>query len=334
MKNPSLVLRLFLLLSMLGLLASPIFGQSRIKKRINQDWRFHKGDPDAHFYETDTDDSNWKKVHLPHTLALTSLTLDDLQDEKTQLIFHRDVAWYRKSIKITKDENRKIFLEFEGAHQITDLWINGKYVGQHAVGGYTPFHFDISDHVKRGANNQISLRLDNRRNEYTPPDPGPFDYVKFSGLYRDVYLVETDPIHITFNWEALKAGVYITTPTVDPVNKNASIRIKTVVRNEYSTPKDCEVISRIVDHKGLVVLKLRQKASIPPGYDHEFDQIGSIEDNLKLWDIDDPYLYRVHSEVLIEGKSLDQVENKLGIRKFRLDPRQGFMLNEKPIELI
>ncbi|MEL6593850.1 MAG: sugar-binding domain-containing protein, partial [Bacteroidota bacterium] len=305
----------------------------RQKLSLNQSWQFHLGDAEAKYYE-DTAGAEWEEVHLPHTLALTSLALDGLQDEKTQLIFHRQVAWYRKAIEVTADPDKKVFLEFEGAHQITDLGVNGRHVGQHSVGGYTPFHFDISDFVERGASNQITLRLDNRRQEHVPPDPGPFDYVKFSGLYRDVYLVETDPLHITFNWEALHAGVNITTPTVDPVNMNTSISVKTVVRNEYDRPQVCQLITRIIDQEGLVVLKLKQAATIPAGQDHEFDQIGSIEDNLHLWDTKDPYLYRVNSLVMMDGKEMDCLENRLGVRKFALDPVRGFVLNNKPIKLL
>ncbi|MEM9720693.1 MAG: glycoside hydrolase family 2 TIM barrel-domain containing protein [Bacteroidota bacterium] len=308
--------------------------QQRTKQSINQNWKFHLGDADSAYFSIGREDASWKTVHIPHTLALTSLTLDGLQDEKTQLQFHRDVGWYRKDLVVGPGKDRKVFLEFEGAHQVTDLWVNGKHVGQHAIGGYTPFHFDITSFVNKGTSNQITLKVDNRRNEHVPPDPGPFDYVKFSGLYRDVYLVETSPLHITFDWEALKAGVYITTPTVDPINKNATLRMKTVVRNEYPEERAVELITRVIDKSGVVVLKLRQRASIPSGREYEFDQIGSIEDQVNLWSIDHPYLYRVNSQVLSEGEAMDAVENRMGIRTFALDPMRGFLLNGKPIELL
>lgn len=322
------------LLSCLFLLNTTAYGQARSKTSLNQNWKFHLGDPEGNYFQSNTDDSQWENIHVPHTLELTSLTLDGLEDEKTQLVFHRKVGWYRKSLELAANSDKKVFLEFEGAHQVTDLWVNGVHIGQHSIGGYTPFHFDITSFVQRGASNQITLRLDNRRNEEIPPDPGPFDYVKFSGLYRDVYLVETDSLHITFNWEALKAGIYITTPTVDPVNMNASIRVKTVVRNEYATDRDCEVITRIMDKAGIVVLKMSQSETIKAQSEFEFDQIGSIEDKLKLWGIENPYLYRVNSQVLSKGKKIDELENTLGIRKFELDPVRGFVLNNKPLDLI
>ena len=306
----------------------------RIKIKINQSWKFHLGGPDEAFYHADFDDSGWEEVCVPHTLELTSLALNGYKDDKYQMTFHRDVGWYRRTVRVSDNPDKKIFLEFEGAHQVTDLWVNGKHVGQHAVGGYTPFHFDISKYVRFGAENQVTLMVDNRRRDDCPPDPGPFDYIKFSGLYRDVYLVETDPMHITFNWEALKAGVTITTLSVDPVNLNATINIKTVVRNESDTARNCTVVNRIIDKEGFVVLKLIQTSPIAAGDDYEFNQIGGIEENVRLWSIHDPYLYRVNTLVLEKGQEIDFVETKMGIRKFELDAEEGFRLNGKLIELI
>lgn len=305
----------------------------RTKVNINQDWKFHLGDPDADFYAKDLDDSDWESVNVPHTLKLTSLTLDGLKDEKTQLVFHREVGWYRREIEVPVGD-QKVFLEFEGVHQVADLWVNGQHVGEHAVGGYTPFHFDITDYVDKGQVNQVTVLADNRRNELVPPDPGPFDYVKFSGLYRDVYLVQTDPVHVTFNWESLRSGVYITTPTIDPVNKNATIDIKTAVRNESSDAQSVQLITRVIDEEGLVVMKLQETKELASGVEYQFDQIGSLEDNVALWDIDNPYLYRVNSVILVDGKTVDYVENKIGLRKFELDPVRGFVLNGEPIELL
>ncbi|WP_139955865.1 glycoside hydrolase family 2 protein [Flavicella sediminum] len=305
----------------------------RTKVNLKQNWKFHLGNPEAKYYSKETDDTNWKSVSVPHTLQLTSLTLDDLQDEKTQLVFHRKVGWYRKNIQVAKS-NKKVFLEFEGAHQVTDVWINGIHVGQHAVGGYTPFHFDITNYVKKGEENQLTLLVDNRRNELVPPDPGPFDYVKFSGLYRDVYLVETAPVHVTFNWETLNSGVNITTPTIDVVNKNATISIKTAVKNEQSEVVSCNLITQIIDKEGLVVLKLENTSKLSPGQEYQFNQIGSLEDDVHFWNTSSPYLYRVNSVVEIDGVKVDFVENKIGLKKFELDPVRGFILNNKPIKLI
>ncbi len=307
---------------------------SRKKTCINTGWQFYLGNPDADFYKSDTDDTAWETISVPHTLELASLTLNMCDDDKTQPTFQRDAGWYRKNLKVTADKSRKIFLEFEGAHQATTCWINGQKAGHFAISGYTPFHFDISNYVNYGSENQITLLVDNRRSDVLPPDPGPFDYVKFSGLYRDVYLVEKSPVHITFNWEKRKAGINITTPVVDPICKNAVIDVKTVVRNTTSAEQECCVVNRVIDHRGVTVLKMKDEAIITPGTDYEFAQIGAMEDDVRFWDINNPYLYRVNTQVLHNEKVIDEVENNLGLRKFRLDNELGFMLNDKPIEII
>ncbi|MFY0599469.1 MAG: DUF4982 domain-containing protein [Cyclobacteriaceae bacterium] len=305
----------------------------RVKSSINASWKFHLGDPDESFFEESFDDEGWETVSVPHTLELASLDLNGHNDTKIQESFHRKVGWYRRSVEVEKDAE-KVFLEFEGAHQVTDLWVNGKHVDQHRIGGYTPFHFDITSFVELGKSNQVTLLVDNRRKENVPPDPGPFDYVKFSGLYRDVYLVTTNKVRVTFNWEALKAGVRFTTPSVDPVNLNATISVETVVLNETESDKSLLVVNRLIDEKGLVVLRMQKEVTVKAFDSEEVSQIGGIEDDLKLWSIETPNLYRLNTSVYEVSALLDAVECKVGVRKFEHHPREGFLLNGQPIELI
>lgn len=335
--------RFLALLLVLLLTGAPLFSQSlpegypqteRQKTSINASWLFHLGDPKGIFFSADYDDSDWEAVNLPHSLELTSLNLNGYQDSKMQETFMRDVGWYRRNVAVGSDSDKKVFLEFEGAHQVTDLWVNGKHVGQHAVGGYTPFHFDISDFVNYGEENQVTLLVDNRIREDVPPDPGPFDYIKFSGLYRDVYLVETAPLHITFNWEAMDAGVTITTPTVDPVNMNAVIDVRTQVRNDSDEEKTVSIVTRVTDADGVVVVKLEGSAKVDPGRELVFKQIGAIEDNLRLWSIEDPYLYRVNTLIFDGEKPVDLAENRTGFRLVELTHEHGLLLNGKPVKLI
>ena len=264
----------------------------RTKLRLNAGWRFHLGDvPDA--AGATFDDTGWEWVTVPHTFKLTSLMLDGCDDDKTQPTFHREVGWYRRSFTVSPDPDMKVFLEFEGAHQVTDAWVNGTYAGRHAIGGFTPFHFDVTDLVHRGRDNVVALRVDNRKNPDTPPDPGPFDYVLFSGLYREVYLVQTDRLYIPFPWESRTAGVTITTPTVKP--DAATVHVRTSVRNAHDEARSCALLTRVIDADGIVVLSLWSEAEIPAGAEHTFSQIGGLDEDVHLWSCDQPYLYRVNS---------------------------------------
>ncbi|WP_440873919.1 glycoside hydrolase family 2 protein [Thalassotalea sp. PLHSN55] len=305
----------------------------RTKVILKQGWKFHLGNESKDFINK-IDDSDWQEVTVPHTLSLTSLSLNDVRDSKVQETFQRNVGWYRNKINVSSNSNKKVFLEFEGAHQVTDLWVNGQHIGQHRVSGYSPFIFDISRAVNYGKSNQITLRVDNTTQLDVPPDPGPFDFIKFGGLYRDVYLVETNKVRVSFNIEALNAGITITTPSVDPVNLNATVNIKTVVKNELNIAQDVTLINRIVDHTGAVVERLTEQKTIAANSDYSFNQIGGIENNARLWSVDDPYLYKVNTVVMVNGKPVDVVDNNLGLRTFELDPELGFKLNGKPIEIV
>ena len=330
-------LRTFLLLAAFPILHAGELPQgfpetSRQKTSLNQNWRYHLGAVDG-AEKPGFDDSGWENVHVPHTLKLTSLGLDDVQNDKSQETFHRYVGLYRRTLTIDEIGTDRLFLEFEGVHQVTDVWLNGQHLGQHSVGGYTPFHFDITD-IAQAGENQLVVRADNTRRDDVPPDPGPFDYIKFSGLYRDVYLVRTSPVRITFNWEDQHAGVSITTPVVDPVNGNAVIDVKTGIQNHGDSKVKVELITRVIDDRGVVVLKMIDEKTVESRRSTQFDQIGAIEDNLRLWSPADPYLYRVNTMLAVDGKPVDVVENPLGVRKFEHDSERGFLLNNEPIELI
>jgi len=315
----------------------PVTGRSKL--RLNVGWRFHLGDvPDA--ASSAFDDSAWELVNIPHTLKLTSLDLDGCDDDKTQPTFHRDVGWYRRAFTVDADPagkpERKVFLEFEGAHQVTDAWVNGRHVGRHAVSGFTPFHFDVTDFVDRDGDNVVALRVDNSVNPDVPPDPGPFDYVLFSGLYRELYLVQTERIYLPFPWESRTAGVTITTPTVkvNPNAKAATIDVKTTVRNSHAEPRTCTVLTRVIDAEGIVVLRMQSTHAIPAGGEVVFSHCNGIDEDVRLWSCDDPYLYRVNTLVLEGDEPVDCVENPLGLRTFELRADQGFLLNGKPLMLV
>ncbi len=306
----------------------------RTKLLINDGWRFHLGDADAKFYEIKTPDSDWDLVAVPHTLELTDINLNGHDDTKLQESFQREVGWYRRDIEVSKSQKR-VILEFEGVHQVTTLWVNGRKVGTHSVGGYTPFYYDITNFVKRGSKNQITILADNRQSEVSPPDPGGFDYILFSGLYRDVYLVEKDEVHITSNLDSSQSGVTITTPAVDYVNGNATIDIRTEVKNSGKRSQSVSIVQRVVDAQGAVVLKLSQSAVIGAGECYYFIQTGGIDEDLKLWGVDRPYLYNVNTTLYDgEGNALDVVDNRLGIRKVEYDHQTGFRINGQDIKLI
>ncbi len=313
-------------------LPSGVPNTARQVHSLNLGWQYHRGDTGHQASAAQFKDQGWETVNLPHTYQLTSINLDDCTDDKSQETFHRDISWYRRSFRINAKAGQRVFLEFEGAHQLTEVWVNGRRAGVHAISAYTPFHFDITEIVKLNDTNVVAIKLDNRKTDEIPPDGDRWDYVLFGGLYRDVYLVVTDSLHVTFPWEKRQAGVFVTTPSVN--RRNATVSVRTTVRNAGSATRKCEVVTRVLDANDTVVLKLRKKAQIDPGRDHTFMQTGGIVEEMHLWSFDDPYLYRVNTQVVDQGRVVDMVENPLGLRWFEMRPGVGFCMNGEPIELV
>ncbi|WNJ19853.1 glycoside hydrolase family 2 TIM barrel-domain containing protein [Pontibacter sp. G13] len=334
-------MRKTILLALTAWLLHPVWAQlptgypetPRQKTILGMGWEYtlDKGS-NGSFWAMPPADAAWESVSVPHSLELSGEDKNGNEDDEYQLTFHRWVGWYKRSLDIQASEGQQVFLEFEGAHQVTTLWVNGRKVGTHNVGGYTPFHFDITDFVELGGTNEILLSVDNRRYTQIPPEGDRYDYIKWSGLYRDVYQVVTDPVHITFNWEGKDKGIFITTPTVS--RADATIHVEAHVQNDAPEPQQVQVINRIIDDRGLVVLKLESEVEIAAGDGYLFSQTGGIDEQVRLWSPDDPYLYRVNTQVLVDGRVVDCVENRMGIRKVEFVDGKGMLLNGEPIELI
>jgi len=307
-------------------------GAEREILNFNVGWKYYLGNPHGNPWQYDYDDESWESVSIPHSHRLFSLTCDDTDDNAEQQYWHRHVGWYRKSFKINDSGHKKIFLEFEGSYQVTDLWVNGHYVGNHSIGGYTPFHFDITDYVHTGSkNNIVAIKVDNRWNPAIPPDDGPRDYITPGGLYRDVYLVKTGSLYITFPWVSKNQGVIITTNDVSA--KSAKVNIQVTVKNSDKVKKNCRVETFIYNDKEELIRKIISNQSLPKTSDHIFTGLSANITNPRLWDIDDPHLYKAVIKIYDNDNLSDTYIENFGIRWFEFRP-DGFFLNGKNYELI
>lgn len=195
------------------------------KKIINSDWEFQRLSQEQRFVDIKNQGSDWSSqynvehiqaenkeltVH-PDTLAVEfaqlanrsweAVTLPHTPFVENLVVLHQwqGICYYRKQIEINKkDEDKQLWLEFEGAMQLADIWINGKHVMQH-IGGYTPFVVDATGLLKSGTVNEVLVRLDNRNNPLIPPGKPleSLDFCYYGGLYRDVSLIVKPSVHIT-----------------------------------------------------------------------------------------------------------------------------------------
>jgi len=295
----------------------------RISTTINDSWKFYKGDfPNA--ANVNIDDSQWDEVTIPHTWNAT-----DADDETPG--YYRGVAWYRRSLYISKDAGSKeIYISFDGVNQEAELYINGNLVGKHS-GGYTRFCFDITKFILSGEKNYISVKVSNQYNENIPPISADFTF--FGGIYRDVNLVFTEKQHISTTYFG-SSGVFIKTPVVS--QKQAKINITTFVTNDDSSDKILQVENTILSPTGEKLITKSSVIKISKSVTREYSENEIVLDSPSLWSSDSPSLYKVITRI-IEPKSsrlLDEVISPLGLRWFEFSADKGFFLNGKSLKLI
>ncbi len=322
---------ILLLTGLLSIVSS--FAGERSKININPAWKFHLGDPGAAFESPSFNDSSWEDVALPHTLKEVSLDLDDCNDNNKQSTFHRYTGYYRKTLTLSNvRSDRNYFLEFQGAMQTTELWVNGKHVGKYERSGYDSFHFDITTALKSGEN-IIAIKVDNRVNELTPPDGKNMskDFILFGGLYRDLFFVSTSKIYVNFPWEARNAGVKITFPKVS--EDSSSVRIATTLKNDLKQAKTVSVRTRITNAQGGTVARIKDNLNIPAG--DTATMVQNFEDlkKIELWSPDTPTLYTAESRIFADGRLVDTVRTRFGVRSIEFTTDKGFFLNGKHVKL-
>ena len=306
---------LFAIISCISINAS---SQERFQIGVNDNWRFHKGGTE-YANTPDFDDTKWDRVSLPHTWNAT----DPFDDDQT---YFRGIGWYRKTFRLDPAlKNKKVFLLFEGAYQVTDVYVNGEFAGEHK-GGFTAFSFDITPYLKSaaGAENVIAVQVNSAHNNTIPPLS--VGYALYGGIYRQAWLIATNDLHFSeINNNA--QGVFVSTPTVN--EKSASVKVKTSVTNESAVKKTFQLVNTIFDKDGNKIKSFSTEMSVNSGMKLSITDSTNDISNPHLWSPESPYLYNVATQLVEDGKVIDEVNNSIGFRWFHFDPQNGFFLNGK-----
>jgi beta-galactosidase len=304
------------------LLAINFYGQSsRQSYTINEGWQFLNKGTAFGQHDFFVDDSSWKSINIPHTWNAH----DPFDDEES---YNRGIGWYRKTIKLSKDnvKNKKAFLHFEGVNQVADVFVNGIHVGRHK-GGYTAFTFDITNTLKEGGSQLLSVMVNSAHDPLIPPLS--VGYALYGGIYRDIWLITTSDIHFDLSDHGAK-GIHIRTPEVS--NKKASILVNGVVVNASKSNQDLEIESVVYDKYKKEVSRFSSALKLRPNEKKEYNH-KIIFNNPNLWSPTNPYLYTVHSFIKKDKVEIDSYVNPLGLRWYSFNSNQGFFLNGKPLKL-
>ncbi len=298
-------------------------GRARVAD-FDPGWRFHRGDLDGAHARV-FDDRAWDAATLPHTARIEGLVTGPPDSDTWQW---QGTCWYRKQFPVSRESaDRKVFLHFDGAMNIADVWLNGEHLGQH-MGGWLPFGFDISDRVLPGEENVVAVRLDNRDNPVTGPKPlAQLDFNPYHGLYRSVHLVVKDRLHITDPILAglpASGGVFVTYHEVSA--DAATVRVRVHIRNDDASARTFRVRALLVDRDRVPVAETFSEPVRLDAAGHR--QV--VQDLLvrapALWSPRAPHLHTLHVEVIEDGVVVDAETTRVGIRNIAISA-DGFRIN-------
>ena len=343
-----MIKKIFYTLIFIGILLLNV--QARTVVPFNTSWTFKKGP-----FSTSTIDYNqlfegkWQLVNLPHTWNANDMQTKEIKSGslgKNERFYTGD-AYYRKSfVPETAWKGKRIFIRFEGVNTNTEVYVNNQplptkegkndvtydntkrngnynFVGRHQ-GGYSAFVFELTNMLQFGKENEILVKVNNE----ATPQVIPVNHTLFpmyGGIYRPVELIVTDDIHIAVNDFAAK-GIYLTQKNVS--KKTADVAVKIKIDNKSGKKQPIELLTTVFEKDGSIKAKQStQYTLLPQGRQTVTQQI--LVKSPHLWQgLDDPYLYKVVTQIKKNNQVIDEVTTPLGLRKFELRTGEGFFLND------
>lgn len=273
--------------------------------KFNDGWLFRLQD-DSTAVGTDYNDSEWRKLSLPHDWSVEGQLSPSLASCTGYL--PGGIGWYRKHFNIT-DKAARHYIYFEGVYNRSEVYLNGHLLGKRP-NGYISFLYDMTPYLKEGEN-VLSVRVDHSRYADSRWYTG-------SGIYRDVWLVSAPEIHFA-QWGI---GWHATSLT----DRQATVAVDMEVEKNRATSDKLEVSATLYDADGKQVAQRRTRVSN--------GKEGITKETLTLkvakptrWDLDHPYLYTLETELLCNGKRIDGSKTNVGLRTLDFDPNKGFALN-------
>ncbi|HEY0796422.1 MAG TPA: glycoside hydrolase family 2 TIM barrel-domain containing protein [Acidisarcina sp.] len=301
---------------------------------INRGWRYSPK-TSAAGHASDFDDSHFDRVVVPHTnvrLPWHSF------DEKT----YEFISLYRRPLKVPADaKGKRVFVDFEGVMTASTVYINGIKLGEYR-GGYTPFYFELTEHLNFGGRNLLAVDVDSTERADIPPFGNEIDYLTFGGIYREVAL-RIVPQTFIENFYARPQDVLGSSPAVD---------VECFLERGPEAKSGALSLHAELTHEGKVIAQAAQKISEPPTTTHhqeDADQASgalpepeavpgsytlSLEKlgKVNLWDLENPHLYMVRVQLLEDGIVIDEMSRRIGFREAMFTDH-GFSLNGNIIKL-
>lgn len=282
---------------------------------FNPGWRLAAGD----FTGAELpgfDDSGWKQITLPHAWNEDEAFKKAIEDLST------GICWYRKHFKIpATDQEKKIFLEFEGIRQAGEFYLNGKFIGRHE-NGVMAFGFDISGLIS-DQDNVLAVKIDNAWNYKEKATGSGYQWndknfnANYGGISKNVKLHLTGRLYQTLPlYSSLKTtGTYIYAKDFNISAGSATIVAASEIKNESDDTQTVVYEVELKDAGGkLIKTFTAPPETLQPGETRELTAQSALG-GLNFWSWGYGYLYTVTTRLKINGSVSDELQTKTGFRK-------------------
>ncbi len=227
-----------------------------------------------------------------------------------------DIGWYCRSITVPDSwPAQRVFLVIGACDWHTTAWLDGNLLGNYQ-GGYTPFEFDLTPHLKKGKTHRLVLRADDTPHKFKLE--GKQGYGRAAGIWQTVYLESRPPV-------ALETIHF--TPDID----SSKVTVKAIVDTYTSEEMNLKIQFKPHDLANPIIIEKIPKGSRVIEFDVHIEK-------QRLWSLDDPYLYEVEAVLTGPGEIEDHVSTYFGMRKVSVVKLPGtdfpyIALNDKPLYL-
>lgn len=275
---------------------------------INRDWFYKSNYNKKDIFESIS--GKYQKVTLPHTNM--ELPYNYFNDEIFCFI-----SCYKRVLQIEQEwKGKRLFLDFEGVMSYAQVFVNGKLAGEHK-GGYTAFSVEITKFIKFNAKNEITVVVDSTERSDIPPFGGQIDYLTYGGIYREVCLRITDKEYIK--------DAFVQTKNVLEGEKIIIVDATLDGIDDVNNYEICVTLLDANEEIGICKEKLNYRNAVQI-------HMNNLE-NICLWSMDSPRLYRVKCILYKKGYAIDCWETKIGFRQCEFK-ENGFFLNGEKIKIV
>lgn len=294
------------------LLVTTVFSYAQQHINFNKGWKFIQEDVQG-AAKANYKDAHWRTLNLPHDWSIEGEYKETHPMGDQCGYLPAGFGWYRKTVDVPKDwKGKHVEIAFDGVFMNSTVWANGLKLGDRPY-GWISFAYDISELVQKSEKITFAVRVDNDK------QPSARWYTG-SGIYANTWIDVKEKTHV------VRDGVFVKTEK-NNVFVNTEIETKGVKKKVKT-----QLRTTIVDANGNKLSEQVSKAKVVQGVVKTLHQEFEIE-NPNLWDVENPYLYTLVSEVLVKGKVVDVVKTRFGVRDIKWVGKTGMWLNGKNVKL-